>query len=70
MNNVTFFGALTLLLTLSIGNFGWEWSHGEDYEKAFEHSYFQMWALLLAWFVWREPREKTQRRGQGPGWCD
>lgn len=70
MNNVTFFGALTLLLTLGIGNFGWEWAHGADYDKALEHSYFQAWALFLAWAVWREPSEKAQRRGQGPGWCD
>ena len=71
MHNVTAFGAVTLLLTLAIGNFGWEWTRQvSDYETAFEHTYFQAWALFLAWAVWREPGEKTQRRGQGPGWCD
>jgi hypothetical protein len=70
MNNVDLFGAFTLLLTLAMWNFGYEWTSGGDYMKALEHTYSQMWALLLAWFVWREPQEKPQRPGQGPGWCD
>ena len=70
MHTVTFFGSVTLLLTLAIGNFGYEWANGMDYMKAVEHTCFQAWALLLAWFVWREPSEELQRRGQGPGWCD
>lgn len=71
MNNVTAFEAVTLLIILAIGNFGGGWARDvSDYEKAFEHTYFQAWALLLAWAVWREPCEKPQRRGQGPGWCD
>jgi hypothetical protein len=70
MNNVTFFGAFTLLLTLAIGNFGYEWANAADYARALEHTWYQAWALLLAWCVWRKPRENPRRRGQGPGWCD
>ena len=71
MNNVDLFGAFTLLLTLAIGNFGWEWTRDvPDYAKAMEHTCFQGLALFLAWAVWREPREQPQRRGQWPRWCD
>lgn len=70
MNNVTFFGAFTLLLALAIGNFGYAWANCADYMAAIERTYFQAWALLLAWFVWREPSEKPQRRGQGLGLWD
>lgn len=50
---ITMCGAFTLLLCLSIGNFGYEFAHAENYLRALERTYFQMWALLLAWFVWR-----------------
>lgn len=53
--NVTFLGAITLLLALAIGNFGYELAKTTpDYMNAVEHTYFQAWALFLAWSVWRK----------------
>lgn len=71
MNRVTFFGAFTLALSLAVANFGYQWLQDvPNWYSAAERTWFQALAILTAWFVWREPGEKTYRRGQGPGWCD
>ena len=59
MNKVNFFGVFTLLLTLAILNFGYEWANDRNYCTALEHTYFQMLALLPAWWVWREPHDNV-----------
>ena len=71
MNRVTFFGAFTLALSLAVANFGYQgFQDAPNWYSAGERTWYQVWALRIAWVVWREPRAKTYRRGQGPGWCD
>ena len=71
MNRVTFFKAFTLAIFLGVANFGWQFFQAApNFVEATERTYFQACALLLAWAFWREPGEKTERRGRGPGFCD
>lgn len=42
--------------------------HGEVNTK--DSVFLDFNEAVLAWGVWREPRDKTYRRGEGPGWCD
>ena len=65
MNNATLFGAFTLALSLAIANFGYQlFQDVPNWYSAGERTWYQGWALLIALGVWREPREKPQRRGQ------
>ena len=72
MHRVTFFGAVTIWLSLVAGNFAFQWGFVDapNWAAATERSFFQAVALVVAWLVWRDEPEKVYRRGQGPGWCD
>lgn len=71
MNRVNFFGAFSLALALTIGNFIWQVMQGDPaWVTAWERSFFQAAAVLLAWNMWRDREPKPQRRGQGPGFCN
>ncbi len=48
-----------LAVGTSLGNFCWQAMQQEPvWLVAFERSFFQVGALLVAWFVWRDPEAK------------
>ena len=54
INKVTFLGAVSLVFFFAVANFGWQYfQNAPDFEAAVERTYFQAWALLLAWVQWR-----------------
>ncbi len=71
MNRITFFSAFALAFALSAGNFIYQIFQADPaFGVAAERSFFQSVAVMMAWIMWREPKEKVQRRGQKPGFCD
>lgn len=42
---------IILMIGLAMANFLWEAMTDKDWERAFERSYFQGWALLVAAFT-------------------
>ena len=51
---VTILNALALIGFFAIANFGWQWFQDmPDFAAATERTYFQAWALILAWAQWK-----------------